>query len=140
MDYRELVHQLRAFLGLAPCEPAATGSWTLQLDTVEVTFHPREHEPAFSLRAMVGVLDDEALEPMAARLLAANLVQSCSLGADANGTVYLTRHVALQGLSFDRFKRLLEGFVSVAEYWQAQLAPGAADTPPAGSTVQVQES
>ena len=38
MEYCELVRQLRAFLGLAPSEPASTGSWTLRLDTVEVAF------------------------------------------------------------------------------------------------------
>lgn len=140
MDYCELVGQLRAFLGLPPLDTPAGEPWALRLDEVVVNFHPHDWEPAFSIRTVLGVLRDETLEPMASRLLAANLVQSCGLGADAHGTVYLTRHVCLQDQGFARFKRLLETFVSVAEYWQAQFARDAQEAQPEPTRPAAQEA
>jgi hypothetical protein len=129
MQFFEVVGLMGAQFGSPQLAPRASGACTLQFDGVTVSFTHDELHDAIELRAFLGRIDPNAPEALGA-LLAANRLGdgtgASGLSCDASGRVGLRQRMSLAALSPEQFLSGLARFVTWAEHWQGQLAPGVA--------------
>jgi hypothetical protein len=132
VDYSTLLRLMAAELDLPGFAPEAERPCALALAGMPVTFLPHPDGQSFSMRCRVGLLDDEArFDALAGRLLAANLgpasPDGSAFSADGNGTVYLTRCLALADLGPQPLAEAVRLLAGRALHWASELA-----VPPAG--------
>lgn len=127
MEFKELMGQFGAKVGLSDLAPGDTGVCSVQIDEMQVSFKEDPASSSVMTWAEVGEPPPEG-EAMLHRVLLQATFADQSLGgaffsADPEtGRIYLNRVDPTAVLDLDSFCRMLEKFVNALEQWRKTLA------------------
>lgn len=132
MNPRQHLKDIALTLGLPALDFDSNGCARMLFDgKVAVNFENDELSGQLHLYSDLGGLPLRGREAVYRALLEGNLFGVQTLGATlaldgSDDQVVLSRSVLVEELSLSSFSKVLEGFVSCAEYWQNVLAEGLA--------------
>ena len=126
MEFKELIGQFAAELGITDAVADETGIFHFAIDDMTVSFEADDETGRMATSAKVGELPPEGREQLYRMMLEAMFRGEGTDGAllsiaHDSDTIYLHRIDSLADLDLDRFMAMLERFVNALEEWSKLL-------------------